>query len=391
LTAADKFPLKVLILCVDRDNDIGTKTEAKTPIVGRGEIIDAATKLALKDPEEADANALFGAVRMYDMLNAGRKDEEYQVAALAGSELGEVMADRKLAVELKETLARFPAQDVVLVTDGFGDEAVIPIIQSYVPIMSVKRIVVRHSQSIEESYALFTRYVRRVFEEPQYSRLVFGVPGMILIVLAALWYFDLLVYAGLASMFIIGSLLLIKGFGVDKRFASLSVPSPAGHVRLISTLAAAAIMAVNVYQTYTVLVPYVPNDPSLVWVALPTLIGMVLVRATDLTIVAFTFFLVGSGVYYYFTHDTRMWRDVVGVVVCLSVREIGLRASDIIMKAPVPPQNISDPLVTSLLLVVTLGIASTGISIFIVSRMNRRYASYFRKTDSKEASLDEKG
>lgn len=370
-------------MCVDRDNDIGMKAGVKTPILGREEMIEAATRLALKDPEEADANALFGAVRVYDTLDAGRKDELYQVAAIAGSELGEVTADKKLTEELKETLARFPAKDVVLVTDGFADETVIPIIQSHVSIMSVKRIVVRHSQSIEESYAVFSRYLRRVFEEPQYSKLALGVPGIILIVLAVLWYVNLLMYAGLAFMLILGSLLLVKGFGFDKRLMSLSSPSPTSYIRLISALAGLAILIVNVYQTYT----YVS---SWVWTSIPPIIGTILVRATDLTIVAFTVFLVGSGVYYYFMHDTRMWRDVVGIVVCLSVREITFRASDI-MNSAVLPQYVTDPAVVSLIMAVALGIAATGVSIFIVFRMNRRYASYFRKAESDEVSLDEKG
>jgi len=377
-------------LCVDRDNDIGRKVEVRTPIIGRGEVIDVAAKLALKDPEEADANALFGAVRVYDMLSLGGKSEEHEVAAVAGSELGDVTADRKLTEELKETLTKFPADSVVLVTDGFTDETVIPIIQSHVPIMSVRRIVVRHSQSIEESYALLSRYARRVVEEPQYSKLAFGVPGVILIVLAALWYFNLLIYAGLAFMLIIGSLLLVKGFGIDKRLMGLSITGPAGYIRLVSSLAALAIIAVNVYQTYTFLGPYLPKDPSLVWVALPSLVGMILVRGTDLTIVAFTVFLIGSGVYNYFMHDTKMWRDVVGVVMCLSFRQIAFRASDI-LNEPVPPQYITDPAAVNLLLAVALGIVATGISIFVVFRLNRRFASYFGKVESGEVGENEKG
>ena len=59
---------RILILCVDRDGDIEAKTGIKTPIIGRKENLDAAIALALKDPEEADANAMFEAVRIYDSL-----------------------------------------------------------------------------------------------------------------------------------------------------------------------------------------------------------------------------------------------------------------------------------------------------------------------------------
>jgi len=57
-----------LVLCVDRDDDLGTKAKVVSPVVGREAAISAATKLALADPEEADANAIFAAVRKYDEL-----------------------------------------------------------------------------------------------------------------------------------------------------------------------------------------------------------------------------------------------------------------------------------------------------------------------------------
>ena len=53
----EKEQKRILVLCVDRDADLETKAGIQTPIVGRGENLDAAVALALKDPEEPDANA----------------------------------------------------------------------------------------------------------------------------------------------------------------------------------------------------------------------------------------------------------------------------------------------------------------------------------------------
>jgi len=112
---------KILVLCVDRDGDIGAKTGIKTPIIGRKENLEAAIALALKDPEEADANAMFEAVRIYDRLEQERKlHEKLQVATISGTELGGVGADRKIVAELNEVLKKFPANEVILVTDGYG-------------------------------------------------------------------------------------------------------------------------------------------------------------------------------------------------------------------------------------------------------------------------------
>ncbi|MDR2978486.1 MAG: DUF373 family protein, partial [Rickettsiales bacterium] len=134
---------KVLILCVDRDGDIEVKAGIKTPLLGRRANIDAAVALALKDPEEPDANAMFEAVRQFDrILTEKRSDEIVEVATISGTELGGVKADRKLSAELDNILETFAATEIILVSDGYSDEAVLPIIESrHVPISSVRRIV----------------------------------------------------------------------------------------------------------------------------------------------------------------------------------------------------------------------------------------------------------
>ena len=66
---------RILVLCVDRDDDLGVKGGIKTPVLGRKENIKAATALILRDPEEPDANAMFEAIRIYDRLSEEVKDE----------------------------------------------------------------------------------------------------------------------------------------------------------------------------------------------------------------------------------------------------------------------------------------------------------------------------
>src|SRR5438132_1362909 len=60
--------MKILVLCVDRDDDIGVKTGIKTPLIGREANLNAATKLGLADPEDSDVNALLSAISTYDGL-----------------------------------------------------------------------------------------------------------------------------------------------------------------------------------------------------------------------------------------------------------------------------------------------------------------------------------
>jgi len=184
---------RILVLCVDRDDDIGMKAGIDTPIVGRKENVNAAASLALRDPEEADANAMFEAVRIYDNLKKSAKgEEEYEVSTIAGSDLKGVEADRQLVSELTDVLKEFRATEVILVTDGYTDEMVLPLIESRVPVTSVRRIVIQHSKSIEESAELFSRYLKILVENPKYSRMLLGLPGLLLIVLGVLAIFDYL-------------------------------------------------------------------------------------------------------------------------------------------------------------------------------------------------------
>jgi len=133
---------RILILCVDRDGDLETKADIKTPLLGRDTNVNGAVSLAIKDPEEPDANAMFEAVRLYDRLNKEKKSEEtFEVATISGSDLGSVSADRKLVGELNSLLETFPATEVILVSDGYSDEAILPLVESRVPVSSVRRIL----------------------------------------------------------------------------------------------------------------------------------------------------------------------------------------------------------------------------------------------------------
>ena len=102
---------RILILCVDRDGDLERKAGIKTPLMGRAANMEAAISLALSDPEEPDANAMFEAIRVTDRLQKEKQPNEvFEVATICGTELGGVTADRKLVAELNTVLASFQAR-----------------------------------------------------------------------------------------------------------------------------------------------------------------------------------------------------------------------------------------------------------------------------------------
>ena len=216
---------RTLILCIDGDNDIGIKAKVETPIIGSQPNLESATTLAISDPEEADANAMFGAIKLYNQLIEQYPDESFEVATIAGSSRGGVEADRKMVKELGIVFETYPATGVILVTDGFADEELVPIIQSRIPITSIHHVVVKHSERIEETYAVIFRYLKMLIEDPYYSRVSLGVPGILLVIFGFLTASNQLENAGMVMAFVMGLILLLRGFGWA-RSVRVSLPMP---------------------------------------------------------------------------------------------------------------------------------------------------------------------
>jgi len=269
-------PERTLVLCVDRDDDIGAKGKIKTPIIGRKENLEAAVALALKDPEEPDANAMFEAVRIFDRMKEGAEVKgNCQIATISGSELGGIGADRKLVSELTDVLKTFPASDVILVTDGFTDEAVLPLLQSRVPVTSVRRVIVKHSERIEETAALFSRYLKMIWQNPRYSRILLGLPGLLMIILVILYAYNLLTYSGYVFLIVFGIALIVKGFGLDKMAGNFikwireySPPPLPIQVANYTAIAAIVIIVVSCYpgavaaaDAIPTAIPTIPPSP----------------------------------------------------------------------------------------------------------------------------------
>ena len=76
---------RTLVLTVDRDNDLGVKTGIRGPVVGRRQVMAAALKLGIADPEESDTNAILGALSQHDNLAENNaEEEEVEIAILTG-------------------------------------------------------------------------------------------------------------------------------------------------------------------------------------------------------------------------------------------------------------------------------------------------------------------
>jgi len=235
---------KLLVICIDRDDDLGRKTGISTPVVGRDACIEAAQRLALEDPEDADSNSIFFAVKTYeDLVSKGYKA---QVVTVTGVENRGVQADEKVASEIRSVLKKFSANGAVIVSDGEDDEMVIPVIQNIIPVISVQRVVMQVSRTIEHSYAVFGKFLKLVMYNPKYSKFFLGVPGILLLIggIGAVTGYNAEIFAVLVS--ILGGAFLIRAFDIDKAWANWAKPTPEGFTRMFTLITGLILIAASV-------------------------------------------------------------------------------------------------------------------------------------------------
>ncbi len=226
---------KLLVICVDRDNDIGEKAGIITPVIGRNACIDAAQRLALEDPEDADSNSMFAAIKTYEDLVS--KGYQVEVVIVAGIKERGIQADEKILIEIKKILEVFSANGAVIVSDGEDDESVIPVIQNVLPVVSVQRVVMKVSRSVEYSYAVFGKYLKMLAYDSKYSKFFLGVPGILLLIggVATFFGYTAEIFAVLVS--ILGAAFLIRAFDIDRAWANLTKPTPMGFIRIFTMVA----------------------------------------------------------------------------------------------------------------------------------------------------------
>ncbi|MBA4454850.1 MAG: DUF373 family protein [Nitrosopumilaceae archaeon] len=235
---------KLLVICIDRDNDVGDKAGIVTPVIGRDACIEAAQRLALEDPEDADSNSIFAAIKTYeDLISKGYQAEVITVAGVASRG---VQADEKILAETKKALEKFSANGAVIVSDGEDDESVVPVIQNILPVISVQRVVMKVSRSVEYSYAVFGKYLKMIAYDSKYSKFFLGVPGILLLIggIATVVGYTAEITAVLIS--ILGGAFLIRAFDIDRAWSNWAKPTPMGFIRIFTMVAGVLLMITSI-------------------------------------------------------------------------------------------------------------------------------------------------
>jgi putative membrane protein len=237
----------LLVLCVDRDDDLGRKTDVETPVVGRDAVERAAVALATADPEDSDVNVFFEGVHLADAVD----DETVEVAAVTGAETGDVAANRAVGEQLDTVIAGLATgEDVsaLVVTDGAQDESVLPVIRSRIPIDGVRRVVVRQAQDLESMY--YT--IKQVLDDPETRGTILVPLGILLLIYPLAIVAESLgapgavfgVTSGLLGIYLLSRGLAL-GERLDRIFDTAREALFAGRLTLVTSIVAAILLVIG--------------------------------------------------------------------------------------------------------------------------------------------------
>jgi len=237
-----------------------------------------------------------------------------------------------------------------------------------------------------------------LIENPRYSRIALGIPGLFLLILVvmylgagALWIF----YTWIAFLIVLGTTLLVKGFGIDKaamrllRWTREFEPSPlpvqiAGFAFAAGIIAAAVGIFLGINGAVE-LVGIPPADLS-GWLSLlidkfASLMGAFIKQGIYLIIIGICVLFSGRAIRWYFERDYRLLRTLVIIVVIAWSSQIFSQVSLILLD---PTMRWAE-LVFTIFIGILLAIATSLIAIVI----SIKYGGFFKKRKKKVQDLQQ--
>lgn len=238
--------MQTLIICIDRDNDLGEKAGVSSPIIGREANLNAAIKLAAADPEDSDINTIFGGIKLFDELTGENK--EVEIVSIAGDKKVGRAADKKIANQLEIILEQLNPGSTILVSDGAEDESVLPIIQSRVKVDSVQRVIVKQHENLESTYYI----IKQAFNDPKISHTFFMPIGLAFMIYAISLYANRPELGTVVILGAIGVYALFRGTGLDDAFNdfknTLTKSMHGGKITFVMYLAAIILSLIGTVQ-----------------------------------------------------------------------------------------------------------------------------------------------
>ncbi|VVC04815.1 Uncharacterised protein [Candidatus Bilamarchaeum dharawalense] len=175
----------ILVLCIDRDNDLYEKAKVSGPLIGRDKNLEGAVALSLADPEDPDSNAIYYAVKMHDKMKVD--GHAVIIATLTGHRSLGYQADKEISSQLEKIVMEFNPVSCVLVSDGASDEEILPIIKSRIKVDSTKIVFIKQAKELEKTYFVILEKLR----DPYFAKIAIGIPAVLILLLSISSYLGL--------------------------------------------------------------------------------------------------------------------------------------------------------------------------------------------------------
>jgi putative membrane protein len=237
--------VSTLVVCVDRNDDIGRKAGVETPVAGWEAVRSLVTDVGIADPEDSHVNSLLEALRVTRELRDD--DEEAQVAVVSGAGESVVGTDRGVAAQMDRLIEEYDADSAVVVIDSAEDERLVPIIESRVAVDAVDRVVVRQARDLESTYYLLKQFLA----DEELRQAVLVPIGVALLVFPAILASQGPAVAVATLTAALGVFLLYKGFGMDDYATDLPAEVRdalySGQVSLVTYVVAGGLALIGLF------------------------------------------------------------------------------------------------------------------------------------------------
>ncbi|OKY77967.1 MAG: ABC-type multidrug transport system permease component [Candidatus Methanohalarchaeum thermophilum] len=254
--------MKTVVLCIDRDNDVGAKTGRLGPIIGVDQNLSAVRELALSDPEDSDVNAIYAGIKVAKEIG-----NDAVLATITGSENLGVKSDQEISRQIDEVLEKVGANKAIVVTDGAEDENVIPIVESRLEIESIKRVIVRQSQDLETTYYL----VKRFMNDPKVMRTFFIPIGLAFLVYSIFNFVNAAEFAISGIFLVIGLYMILRAVGGDEVLYSfyqeVKRSLTSGSISFVTYVSGFIIFIVGLIQGYLTWLGILSSDVTILMIS----------------------------------------------------------------------------------------------------------------------------
>jgi len=207
--------MRTLILCVDRDDDLGVKARITSPVVGKRNNLRGLIALGLEDPEDSDANVMLMGLKLYKKYSdMGR---EVELATICGDKNVGHQSDANLVKQFYSVIEQFKPDTVVLVSDGAEDEIILPLISQRVQVEHISRVVIKQQQNLESTFYILVN----AFKSPKIAKKIILPLASILMLWGILMVLGYWTLAFGLVVIILSMLVISKTMGIEDQIAGM--------------------------------------------------------------------------------------------------------------------------------------------------------------------------